>query len=168
MADWDRLILKDDVLYRRWESQDGLRITNQVLVPIRLKWDLYNMIHNTEAVAHLGRRKTLHAMQHFCVWYRMHADVALWIRTCAKCRAYKKPVPKPKAPMQIRLSGEQNERVAMDICTVGAETERKNQYVLVVTDHFSKFTEAYAIPDQTAMTIAKTLVNNWFKIRSAK
>ena len=162
MADWDRLILKDDVLYRRWESQDGLRITNQVFVPIRLKWDLCNMIHSTEAAAHLGRRKTLHAMQHFCVWYRMHADVALWIRTCAKCRAYKKPVPKPKAPMQIRLSGEQNERVAMDICTVGAETQRKNQYVVVVTDHFSKFTEAYAIPDQTAITIAKTLVNNWF------
>ena len=162
LADWDRFVLQDDVLYRRWESQDGLRKTNQVFVPMKLKWDICNLIHNTEAVTHLGRRKTLHAMQHFCVWYRMHMDVALWIRACVKCQSYKKLVPKPKAPMQIRLSGEQNERVAIDICGALTQTERHNQYVLVVTDHFSKFTEAYPIPDQTALTVAKTLVNNWF------
>ena len=37
-----------------------------------------------------------------------------------------------------------------------------NNYTLVVHDYFSKFLEAYGIPDQTAQTAADSLVTEWF------
>ena len=46
----------------------------------------------------------------------------------------------------------------MDILGPLPLTPRENQYVLVVTDYFTKWTESYAIPDQTAPTVAEKLV----------
>ena len=41
-------------------------------------------------------------------------------------------------------------------------TSRNNVYILVATDHFSKLTEVYALPDQTAATEANTVLNEIF------
>ena len=36
-----------------------------------------------------------------------------------------------------------------------------NQYILLIGDHFTKWNEAVALPDQSAPTTAKALVNHW-------
>ena len=40
-------------------------------------------------------------------------------------------------------------------------SKKGNVYVLVITDCFSKYTEAYAMPNQQAATIAEILVKRW-------
>ena len=161
-SDYDRLEFKEDVLYRRWESADGLVIFKQLIAPRNLRTELCKQVHNSKIVAHQGRRKTLHALQHFCYWFKMHKDVAFWIQTCDSCQRKKPPVPTPRAPMQIYLPGEPGQRVAMDICGALETTPSGNKYVLVISDHFSKYTEAYALKDQTAESVARVLVREWF------
>lgn len=39
------------------------------------------------------------------------------------------------------------------------ETRNGKEYILVVCDYFSKWTEYYAIPNHTAMTVADKIVN---------
>ncbi|VDH89740.1 Hypothetical predicted protein [Mytilus galloprovincialis] len=41
-------------------------------------------------------------------------------------------------------------------------TRRGSKYVLVLVDQFSKWTEAYPLADQTAETVAKTVVREFF------
>ena len=161
-ADYDRLEFREDVLYRRWESGDGLITFKQLIAPRNLRTELCRQVHDTSIVAHMGRRKTLHALQHFCYWFKMHKDVAFWIQTCDSCQRKKPPVPRPKAPMKIYLPGEPGQRIAMDICGALEETSSGNKYVLVISDHFSKYTEAYALKDQTAESVARVLVREWF------
>ena len=36
--------------------------------------------------------------------------------------------------------------------------------MLVITDHFPKYTKTFALPDQKAATIAEVLVNKWFHV----
>ena len=43
----------------------------------------------------------------------------------------------------------------MDITGPFPETENWNRYILVVGDYFSKWTEAYAIPDQEATKVGR-------------
>ena len=38
-------------------------------------------------------------------------------------------------------------------------TPRNNRYILVVTDHFTKWVEIFAVPDQTAVTTASVILN---------
>ena len=50
------------------------------------------------------------------------------------------------------------QRVAMDILGPLPETDRLNKYVLVVGDYFTKWTEAFPLPDMEAVTVARRLV----------
>ena len=53
------------------------------------------------------------------------------------------------------------ERVAVDIFGPLPLTKANNKYVLVVTDLFTKWTEAIALPNQEADTVSKAFVDNF-------
>ena len=42
------------------------------------------------------------------------------------------------------------------------EAIAKNPYILVASDYFTRWTEAYAIPNQKAITVATKLVDEFF------
>ena len=50
----------------------------------------------------------------------------------------------------------------MDILGPFTESDSGNNYILVVSDYFTKWTEAYAIPNQEATTVAKKLTDEFF------
>ena len=52
--------------------------------------------------------------------------------------------------------------IAADITGPFPESDNGNCYILVVGDYFTKFMEAYAIPDQEARTVATKLVDELF------
>ncbi|KRX77329.1 Retrovirus-related Pol polyprotein from transposon [Trichinella sp. T6] len=52
-------------------------------------------------------------------------------------------------------------RIGVDIIGPFQQTERGSKYILTVQDYFSKWPEAYPIPDMTARTVARTLVNEF-------
>uniref|UniRef100_A0A3P9ICG4 Integrase catalytic domain-containing protein n=1 Tax=Oryzias latipes TaxID=8090 RepID=A0A3P9ICG4_ORYLA len=54
------------------------------------------------------------------------------------------------------------ERVGVDVLGPFPLTESGNRYVLVAMDYFTKWPEAYAVPDQSATTTAKYLVEGMF------
>ena len=53
--------------------------------------------------------------------------------------------------------------VAMDIAAPFPESEPKSKYILVVSDYFTKWVEAYSIANQKAPTIAQTLLDKFFR-----
>ena len=53
------------------------------------------------------------------------------------------------------------DRVALDILGPFPISNAGNKYVLVVQDQFTKWTEAYALPDQTAQTVAEVFVKEF-------
>ncbi|PIK50755.1 hypothetical protein BSL78_12341 [Apostichopus japonicus] len=63
--------------------------------------------------------------------------------------------------MQNYKSGEPMQRIAIDIIGPLPKTDRGNQYILVIGDYFSKWKEAFAIPNQEATTVANTLVEEF-------
>ena len=58
-------------------------------------------------------------------------------------------------------TGEPLQRIAMDVLGPLPMSYRGNRYILVVEDYFTKWVEAYALPDQEATTVARTLVNEF-------
>ena len=93
----------------------------------------------------------------------MSNDIAYWIRTCDKCQRRKHPNPKRKAPLVPIVTGEPNERLQMDITGPWPTTITGYKYVLVITDMFSKYTEAFAMKDMKAETVADHLLKGWIK-----
>ena len=165
MHDWERLQLKiNNVLYRRWESDDGTETRNQILLPYQYREDVYEHLHESRIACHMGRRRTLHRMQKHYYWYRMADDIKLWIKTCEVCQLRKRAGKPAKAPLTIYLAGAPNERVALDVLGPLARSTSGNKCILVITDHFTKYTKAVAMPDQKAPTVAAAFDREWISV----
>uniref|UniRef100_A0A3P9JI01 Integrase catalytic domain-containing protein n=1 Tax=Oryzias latipes TaxID=8090 RepID=A0A3P9JI01_ORYLA len=87
--------------------------------------------------------------------------VSTWVRECADCASRKTHGKQPCAPMQTLVPSRPFERVALDILGPLPETPNKNKYILVIGDYFSKWTEAFPLPNQEAQSIAKVLTEEW-------
>ena len=168
MHDWDRLQLKvNKIMYRRWESDDGAEIRYQILLPYAYREDVYKHLHASKIACHMGKRRTMHRLQKRYFWYRMADDVKFWIQTCEICQLRKGAGKPAKAPFTIYLSGMPNERVALDVLGPLAPSASGNICILVMTDHFSKYTKAIAMPNQQACTVANVFDREWVSVFGA-
>ena len=84
-----------------------------------------------------------------------------WCRACDLCASKERPTRTPRAPLRTYNVGAPLERVALDILGPLPESYRGNKYILITGDYFSKWTEAYAIPNQEATTVARVLVEEF-------
>ena len=53
------------------------------------------------------------------------------------------------------------DRIVLDIMGPLARSNSGNTYILVIGDYFTKWTQAHALPDHTAKTLAKIVVEEW-------
>jgi predicted aspartyl protease len=158
---WDQLIIRDGVLYKRWESDSGHVIKNRLAVPRAIKLEILRNLHDCPSSGHLGQNKTEFRVRERFFWFEMREDVDNYVRQCDECEKRKAP-PKPRrAPLQQYRVGAPMERIAIDIVGPLTRTFRGNQYILCLTDYFSKWAEAYPMRNMEAPTVARKLVDNF-------
>ena len=159
---WNQLRVKDGLLWRMYESVDGNTITPQLIVPGRYRQQIVQELHSGALGGHLGADKTHGKLKECFYWPGYWNDVRLHCEACTSCSTRKTPTPKRRAPLQPIQAGHPLEIVAMDLTGSFPESPEGNRYILVVGDHFTKWMEAYALPDQEATTVAQKLVDEFF------
>lgn len=83
----------------------------------------------------------------------MDRDIEKYCLQCDLCAAKKQSRKSNRAPLQQYLLGEPIERVSMDVLGPLPVTTKEKRYILVVCDRFTKWTEAFPMPDQESKTI---------------
>ncbi|GFU45366.1 retrovirus-related Pol polyprotein from transposon 412 [Trichonephila clavipes] len=71
------------------------------------------------------------------------------------------PRKRTRGRLQLHNVGAPFERIAFDILGPLPRSSNGNNNILVVMDYFTKWPEAYPIPDQEASTVAEVLVQPW-------
>ena len=102
--------------------------------------------------------KTLKKVKKNFNWGGMNTDVQVYCQACKACAIRKTAGRKQKAEMRRYNAGLPMEEIAIDIMEPFPESEDGDKYVLVVVDSFSKWMEAYAIPNIEVKTIAEKLM----------
>ena len=121
--------------------------------------DILTEHHDNRMAGHFGMEKTLSRLrQSPYFWPKMRATVEDWCRKCGVCARTKATNRKMKAPMKSVGAGVTMERVGIDILGPLPETHQGNRFILVVGDYWTKWMEAYPIPNHTASTVASVLV----------
>ena len=161
LAQWNRLQLVDRVLYRLWESEDGSSTRSQLVIPRHLIPDVLEALHDAPTAGHLGTTKTAAKIRERFYWPGLQTDVENWCRQCPKCVTKKPPMRAARAPLVSSYAGYPLERMAVDILGPLPVTQEGNKFIMVVSDYFTKWTEAYPIPNQEAETVAKKLVDEF-------
>ncbi|KAK2912644.1 hypothetical protein Q8A73_006757 [Channa argus] len=134
----------------------------QLLVPSALRAEVLRWVHGSAGAGHFGNSKTVHRLRQRFYWPGCRQDAELHVHCCDDCTAQKGPTQRSRGPLQQYLVGAPMERVGVDILGPFPTTEAGNRYILVAMDYFTKWPEAYAVPDQTATTAAQRLVEDMF------
>ena len=150
---------KDRPWSREFEDEQGSSSALQLVVPSKYREQIVMELHAGAMGGHLAVDK-MHSRLKERFYRPGHwKDVQLF---CTSCATRKTRAPKHRAPLQPIHAGYPLELVAMDLTGPFPEGPCSNSYILVVGDYFIKWMEAYAVPDQEAITIAQKLVDEFF------
>ena len=158
---WDSLEVYNEILFKRFVKKDGPGEYLQLIVPQSMKSEILFQMHDSVISGHLGCKKTKAKILQKFYWYGLREDVAMYIRKCDACAADKKPVKTPRAPMGSLRTGAPGDCLATDYLGPFPVTERGNRYILLLTDHFTKYVEIMAVPDMTAEVCAARILNEY-------
>ncbi|CAL9701640.1 unnamed protein product [Knipowitschia caucasica] len=161
-SQWGNIELRNGLLFRRWRAPGQGKDILQLLVPRSLQPQVLQSVHGSIGSGHFGISKTLHRLRGRFYWPGCRQDVEIHVHCCDLCTARKGPTQRSHAPLQQYLVGAPMERVGVDILGPFPVTDTGNRYVLVAMDYFTKWPEAYAVPDQSAATTAGRLVDEMF------
>ncbi|GFX69136.1 retrovirus-related Pol polyprotein from transposon 412 [Trichonephila clavipes] len=158
---WNSLHLRNGVLYRKFESEDGKTFRWQLVLPQSRIPEVLKELHGSPTGGHFGVMKTLHRVRERFFWGKVRADVEQWCKSCDACSARKGPKIRSRGKLHRYNVGAPFERIAFDILGPLPRTASGNKYLLVVMDYFTKWPEVYPIPDQEAPTVAEAVVQHW-------
>jgi hypothetical protein len=136
-----------------------LMLEQRIVLPKHLINEIITNLHSCTIAGHLGIKKTLQRIQKRFYWPSMKHDVVDFIHCCDICQRFKSNNSKPIAPLQPIVADFPFQLINIDVTGPLTTTKRGNRYLIVVVDQFSKWIEAIATPDFTALTTAQFLVN---------
>uniref|UniRef100_A0A1A7ZLV7 Gypsy retrotransposon integrase-like protein 1 n=1 Tax=Nothobranchius furzeri TaxID=105023 RepID=A0A1A7ZLV7_NOTFU len=150
-------LLSDGLLYRITKRHSGEEV-RQLVLPKVYHDVVLRSVHNNSG--HLGIERTLDLLRRRFYWPRMLQDIEHHIKSCGECITRKTPAQSAAPLHQISSSGPMD-LVCIDFLSM--ETDSKGmRNVLVVTDHFTRYAQAFPTKNQTSQTVAKTLVDKFF------
>ena len=155
-----QLKLIKNVLYRKTilatSAEQRLRL--QLILPGHLTKRVLNGCHGQ--VGHQGIVRTLSLLRERFYWPVMHKEATHYVKKCQNC--LKRKATPDVAPLQPIIANQPMELVHMDFLSI--EPSKGNiENVLVITDHFTRYAQAYPSKTQTAQATAKMLLENFIR-----
>ena len=150
-------VLEDGVLCRRFCPSSSAQGHLQLVIPDTLKKSVLQQLHNQSG--HLGVHKTLVKIKERFYWPGYETDVTNWVHECSECQKRNQPHMTPQAPLETITSNYSFEKLSWDIMGPLPPTANGNKYIVVVTDLFSKWVEAFPVKSTDTETLARLLVD---------
>ena len=157
---WDvrhQLQLRTNVLIHM--TNDG---TTQLVVPHALRKRLFDTAHAGPLAAHLGYDRTLAQLRKNYYWPGQAKDIRLWCQGCDICAKCRGPPARPHATLHKVIAAVPLDLVAIDLLSGLPKATDGSVCILVAVDQFTKWCEAYSLPDEQADTCMTVLYTQFF------
>jgi hypothetical protein len=149
---WDKLHIKGGVLFRMTRTSD-MSETNQLVLPASHYHQAMKGLHDD--MGHPGYDRTLDLVRQRFYWPRMATTIQEKCETCAPCVKRKGRV-QSAAPLVNITTTAPMQLVCMDFLTLDPDN-RNTRNVLVITDHFTRYAQAFPTRDQRATSCQSSM-----------
>lgn len=161
-SQWNRLLVGGGLVFRRWEDEEtGQETHQQLCLPESLVPKVLYALHDAPSAGHLGVTKTIERVRKRFFWHGLREDVENHVKRCGPCAEVNDPPKVPKAPLISVKSGHPLQRVAIDIVGPTPRSSSGHEWLLVVSDHFTKFAQAFPVRNTSAVTLAKKVMDEY-------
>ena len=153
LSEQSKLSVNDnDLLYRK--SKDY----HQIILPCRYKEAVYKELHMN--MIHLGADRTLQLIRERFYWPGMEEEVRYFISNLCTCAGQKKPPIQGQAPLLPIITSSPLEVVGVDFLHL-EKSSGGFEYMLLLTDHFIRYTQTYPTKNKAAKTASNHLYNDF-------
>lgn len=127
------------------------------IVPLSFRRRVFDVMHN---LSHPSVRTTKRSITKHFVWPQVAKDVGQWARECLQCQA-NKTHRHTKAPIgEFPAVSQRFEHVHIDL--VGPlPSSRGYRYLLTAIDRFSRWPEAFPLPETSTAACAQAFLSGW-------
>lgn len=137
----------------------------KLVVPKNKRGEILKRYHDDTTAGHLGIYKTFSRIARLFYWPGMKSDIARYVRRCRTCLRTKPEQKRPAGFMGKPLVASRCwEVVSTDLCGPFPRSSHGNQFILVVTDTFSKFSLFFALRKATATAVTRIIKEQVFMV----
>ena len=159
LLQFDRLSLIQGVLHHRtFHGDDELQ---QIILPHCLCDKVLYLLYDNHG--HQGLQRVIDLLRARVYWPTMFVDAEHWVSQCQWCLVSKGDYNEPKTVQGNLVANQPLELLCIDF-TKADQSKGGKENILVLTDAFSKYSQAFVTPNQKSLTMAKVLVEKWFSI----
>ncbi|GBC11726.1 protein NYNRIN-like [Rhizophagus irregularis DAOM 181602=DAOM 197198] len=116
---------------------------------------LLYMMHDHELSAHFGIKAIQDKIRGKYWWNKMMKDIENYVKSCDRCQRRNKPQGKNElSPISVKTPFYQ---IGIDFVGPLPATKKRNRYIIVAMDYFTKWPEARATKRDTAEEVVKFL-----------
>ena len=155
IREWKKLTRFNGVLYRNTTLNDEL--TRQLVLPLHFRSIVLKHLHDN--VGHQGRDRTLSLVRSRFYWPGLEKDVEDKVKNCGRCIRCKTPF-KPSAELVNKTSTQPMELICIGFLSL-ERSKGGTEHILVITDHFTRYAQAFPTRNLLAKTTAKILFENF-------
>ena len=103
--------------------------------------------------------KTAEKLRESYYWPDYMTDVEKWVKECEQCQRRNSPPHKPQAPLETIQAEYPLQKISWDIMEPLPVSAKGYKYILVVTDLFTKWVEAFPLCSTEYTMLATVLVD---------
>jgi len=154
----NKYVLINGILYRKLRSKTGDKYNT--VIPKAMLRDIMYSLHEDPLSGHSSFRKTLDRARLRFYWPKMTKYIKKYCISCMDCqtKGYNNKLPAGLLqPIPVRGPWS---RVGIDAVGPFKISNMGNKYILTATCYFTKYAEARAVPDISAETTARFIVDD--------
>ena len=152
--------LDENGVLRNTPNKEGAR--TRLVIPAKLRETVMELCYELPSAGHQGTERTLFKVKDKYHWYNMSRDIRTFVLTCEVCSKHNKPTRNARCHMTPYHAGAPMERVHLDFMGPLPKTKKGNEYVLMMVDQFTKWTECIPLASQTTETTAQAAINDFY------
>ncbi|GFW31282.1 retrovirus-related Pol polyprotein from transposon 17.6 [Trichonephila clavipes] len=134
----------------------------RVYIPRSLREKIMKEFHVLPLAGHLGNRKTYLKLRDTCNFPYMRKYIFEYVSTCDRCQKFNYKNALPAGRLIPIVSNYPNEIVTLDLLSLYPESRpERYRFLLVITDHFTKWSELIPSRKASALAIANTFFENY-------
>ncbi|KAH0815108.1 hypothetical protein GEV33_007683 [Tenebrio molitor] len=131
-------------------------------VPETVRPRILHIFHDSPEAGHPGQEETYRSLKKFYAWPTAQRDVKAHVRNCLVCATTKRGSIQAAAPLRCHNPQQSWQTIALDYMGPYEATPDGNRYLLVVTDLFSRWVEAFPVKSATARVTTTILEKEVF------
>ncbi|XP_049326182.1 gypsy retrotransposon integrase-like protein 1 [Astyanax mexicanus] len=160
-----KFMVEDGRLYYVGQKKEEKR---EVVIEDERKRQIFLQCHFNEVGHHLGQKKTVQRIQSKYYWLGIVKDVVDWIKLCEPCQHAERNKNMARTVRPLKVDGPWE---IMAVETVGpflSTVPAGNTHVVIITDYFSKWVEAFPVQRSDALCVARCILSTIYRFGPAK